>query len=244
MATGLPLRNCQILNSQEICVKQSDKKVSESSSKEETAHPPNRLLEGGKFVLWVVVITMVLRVSVAEAYRVEMSSMENTLLPGDTILGNKFLYGARLPLIGLRLPPIRNPRPGDIIVLQHPVEIGQRLIKRVIAVEGQVIEIRDKQLYVDNQPVPLPDRGKFVDSRVLPRGVSNRDNFGPLTVPDKSLFVMGDNRDISLDSRGWGFVGRDKVLGLAIIILYSWDHDPTEPFWERIRWSRFGHIPN
>ena len=225
-------------------MKQSDNKVGGSGSREETPTPSNRLLEGAKFVLWVVVITMVLRVSVAEAYRVEMSSMEDTLLPGDTVLGNKFLYGARLPLIGVRLPAIRHPKPGDIIVLQHPVEIGQRLIKRVIAVEGQVLEIRDKQLYVDNELVPLPEDGKFVDSRVLPMGVSNRDNYGPKIVPEKSLFVMGDNRDISLDSRGWGFASRDKVLGMAIIILYSWDHDPTKPFWKRIRWNRFGNIPN
>lgn len=222
----------------------SDHKISGSSSSEKTAAPSNRLLEGTKFVLWVVVITMVLRVSVAEAYRVEMSSMEDTLLPGDTVLGNKFLYGARLPLIGVRLPAIRHPKPGDIIVLRHPVEIGQRLIKRVIAVEGQILEIRDKQLYVDNELVPLPEDGKFVDSRVLPMGVSNRDNYGPKIVPENSLFVMGDNRDISLDSRGWGFASRDKVLGIAIIILYSWDHDPTKPFWKRIRWNRFGHIPN
>ena len=97
---------------------------------------------------------------------------------------------------------------------------------------------------VDNELVPLPEDGKFVDSRVLPMGVSNRDNYGPRVVPEKSLFVMGDNRDISLDSRGWGFASRDKVLGMAIIILYSWDHDPTKPFWGRIRWNRFGHIPN
>ena len=221
-----------------------DNKTGDSSSSEETAAPSSRLLESTKFVLWVIVITMVLRVSVAEAYRVEMSSMENTLLPGDTVLGNKFIYGARLPLIGVRLPAIRHPKPGDVIVLRHPIETGQRLIKRVIAVEGQLLEIRDKELYVDNEHIPLPEDGKFMDSRVFPIGVSNRDNYGPKIVPENSLFVMGDNRDISLDSRGWGFASRDKVLGLAIIILYSWDHDPTKPFWDRIRWNRFGHIPN
>jgi len=227
-------------------VNNSDNRTVDSSSKEKLTTPPNRLLEGVKFVLWVVVITLVLRVSVAEAYRVEMSSMEDTLLPGDTILGNKFLYGARLPLIGVRLPAIRHPRPGDIIVLRHPVEIGQRLIKRVIATEGQVLEIRDKQLFVDDEPVSLPDDGKPLDSNILPGSVSNRDNFGPITVPENSLFVMGDNRDVSLDSRGWAypFISNDKVLARAFVILYSWDHDPTQPFWNRIRWSRFGHIPN
>lgn len=237
-------RNRQIPNFQETGVKQPDDNIQERSSSQDTAVPPNRLLEGAKFVVWVVVITMVLRVSVAEAYRVEMSSMENTLLPGDTILGNKFLYGARLPLIGLRLPAIRNPRPGDIIVLKHPVEAGQRLIKRVIAVGGQTVEIRDKQLYVDGQLVPLSGKGKFVDNHILPKGVSSRDNLGPLTIPYHRLFVMGDNRDISLDSRGWGFVDRDLVLGHAVIILYSWEQDRTRPIWERIRWSRFGHVPH
>lgn len=225
-------------------MKETDNNIPDRDTAEKTAAPPNRLLEGAKFVLWVVVITMFLRVSVAEAYRVEMSSMEDTLLPGDTILGNKFLYGARLPLIGLRLPAIRNPRPGDIIVLKHPIEVGQRLIKRVVAVGGQTLEIRNKQLYVDGEPAPLPEEGKFMDSQVLPKGVSSRDNLGPITIPEGRLYVMGDNRDISLDSRGWGFVDRNLVLGHAVIVLYSWEHDPTQPFWERIRWGRFGHIPH
>ena len=203
--------------------------------------PRERALELARLVLWVAVLTIFLRVSVAEAYRVEQSSMENTVLPGDTVLGNKFLFGARLPLIGLRLPALRDPRPGDIIVLKSPIEEGRRLIKRVVAVEGQTVELRDKEVYVNGRHVPLPSEAKHEDDRVLSRSASSRDNMGPIQVPAGHLFVMGDNRDISLDSRSWGFLDEDLVLGLALFVLYSWEDDPTQPFWSRIRWKRIGH---
>jgi signal peptidase I len=195
-----------------------------------------------RFLVWVLVLTMVLRVSVAEAYRVEQSSMENTVLAGDTVLGNKFLYGARLPLIGLRLPAFRSPHPGDVIVFKSPIEKGRRLVKRVIAVEGQTVEVRDKQVVVDGSPVALPETAKHEYTQILPGETSPRDNLGPLTVPEDHLFVMGDNRDVSLDSRAWGFLDEDLILGHAMFVLYSWNSDDTRPFWQRIRWSRIGHI--
>lgn len=206
------------------------------------ARPADRVRETVRFVIWVVALTMVLRVSVAEAYRIEQSSMENTVLSGDTVLGNKFLFGARVPLLGVRLPALRSPRPGDVIVFKSPIEKGRRLVKRVIAVEGQTVELRDKQVFVDGQPVELPPTAKFEDSRVRPAGISTRDNLGPLTVPPGHLFVMGDNRDVSLDSREWGFLDEDLILGSAIVVLYSWNDDDTRPFWQRIRWGRIGHI--
>jgi signal peptidase I len=195
-----------------------------------------------RLLLFAVALSLVIRVSVAEAYHIEQSSMENTLFPGDTVLGNKFLYGIRVPFTDLRLPAVREPRPGDIIVLDSPIEEGVRLVKRVVAVAGQTLEIRQKKLYVDGREMPLPGEGKYVDDRVLPGELSSRDNLGPLVVPPGRLFVMGDNRDVSLDSRGWGFLDRDLVLGRVSVVLYSWDSDPTLPFWERLRWGRFVHL--
>jgi signal peptidase I len=195
-----------------------------------------------RLLLFAVALSLVIRVSVAEAYHIEQSSMENTLFPGDTVLGNKFLYGIRVPFTELRLPAVREPRPGDIIVLDSPIEEGVRLVKRVVAVAGQTVEIRRKKLYIDGLEVPLPGEGKYVDDRVLPGELSSRDNLEPLVVPPGRLFVMGDNRDVSLDSRGWGFLDRDLVLGRVSVVLYSWNSDPTLPLWERPRWRRFGHL--
>ena len=195
-----------------------------------------------RLLLFAVALSLVIRVSVAEAYHIEQSSMENTLFPGDTVLGNKFLYGIRVPFTDIRLPAVREPRPGDVIVLDSPIEEGVRLVKRVVAVAGQTLEIREKKLYVDGREMPLPGEGKYVDGRVLPGELSSRDYLGPLVVPPGRLFVMGDNRDVSLDSRGWGFLDRDLVLGRVSVVLYSWDSDPAIPFWARLRWGRFVHL--
>ena len=207
--------------------------------------PPNplrrHLEETVRLLLFAVALSLIIRVSVAEAYHIEQSSMENTLFPGDTVLGNKFLYGVRIPFTDIRLPSVREPRPGDIIVLDSPIEEGVRLVKRVVAVAGQTVEIRDKQLFVDGVPQPLPGEGKYVDDRVLPGALSSRDNLAPAKVPRGRIFVMGDNRDVSLDSRGWGFLDRDLVQGRVMFVLYSWDDDPARPLWSRLRWQRIGH---
>lgn len=203
-----------------------------------------RSAETLKIVLAAVALTLVLRIAVVEAYHVPTGSMEDTILPGDTLLGNKFLFGARLPLLGLRLPAIRHPRPGDVIVFKHPLEKGERLVKRVIAVAGQTVEIKNKQIYVDHQLVQLPENGKYLDSSIRPPGESTRDNMGLLKVPEGRLFVMGDNRDDSIDSRSWGCLPEDQILGKAMIVLYSWEMHKHEPFWQRIRWNRIGQILN
>ena len=205
--------------------------------------PPVRgfLKESFRLILFAAALSLVIRVSVAEAYNIKQSSMENTLLAGDVVIGNKFLYGIRIPFTGIRLPALREPRPGDIILLDSPIEKGVRLVKRVIAVGGQTVEIRNKRLYVDGTFQPLPAGARPVGEEVLPATISARDNLGPLEVPAGRLFVMGDNRDFSLDSRGWGFVDRDRVLARALFVLYSWNDDPTLPPWARPRWGRFGH---
>ncbi len=199
-----------------------------------------RTQETVKVLAGAVVLTLVLRVTVVEAYHVPTGSMENTVMAGDTLLGNKFIFGILVPLINVRLPAIRRPRPGDLIVFKHPVEKGERLVKRVIAVEGQTVEIRKKQVYVDGNLVPIPGQVKFVDQQVLPAGVSTRDNLGLMRVPEDRLFVMGDNRDDSVDSRSWGFLDKDMILAKAMIVLYSWEMHKYEPFWKRIRWNRIG----
>ncbi len=210
-------------------------------AQEQPASKPSKTRETAKFLMIVVVITLVLRITIVEAYHVPSGSMENTIMTGDTLLGNKFLYGILLPVIDVRLPALRRPRPGDVIIFRHPVESG-RLVKRVIAVPGQTVEIRDKVVYVDGEVMPLPETGQHADPRILPGEMSRRDNMGPVTVPEGRLWVMGDNREDSIDSRSWGFLDDDLILGKAMIVLYSWEHVKYKPFWRRLRWNRFFKI--
>src|SRR3990172_9178198 len=165
--------------------------------------------------------------------------MEKTLLIGDFLFINKMIYGPELApgwkgrnLFDVRFPAIRQPKPGDIIVFRYPVNPAIDYIKRCVAVEGQTVEIRDKSLYVDGvaQEEPYVVHG---DPRVLPRESSARDNFGPLVVPDGHVFMMGDNRDNSYDSRFWGALPIRNVKGKAMFLYLSWDADRMFPRFER-----------
>lgn len=218
-----------------------------------------------------LILALMIKASVVEAYKIPSSSMERTLLVGDFLLANKFIYGMRLPIpfTDIRLPAIEDPEPGDIIIFKYPEDQRQNYIKRCIATEGQKIKIINKQVYVDGEPVPLPAHGQFIDNRILPFknsgdhwGIGIRDNMPEIEVPSGYLFVMGDNRDNSADSRFWGFLDRRLVVGKAMIIHWSWADDPNAPvvrrsdplsyvksvayniyhFPERVRWRRLGAL--
>ena len=194
-------------------------------------------------ILIAVVLALVLRASVVQGYHVPTGSMENTILQGDVFLGNKFLYGIRIPMTDIRLPAIRDPKPGDIVIFQSLEEPSKNFVKRCVAVGGQTVEIRDKALYVDGKRSPLPETGKFEDRRILRGTRSLRDNYGPVTVPPEHFFMMGDNRDNSYDSRYWGPVPKKNILAKATILYFSWDKEV--PLWDiahKIRWGRIAHI--
>ena len=194
-------------------------------------------------ILLAVVLALVLRVSVVQGYHVPSGSMEDTILPGDVFLGNKFLYGIRIPMTHVRLPAIRDPKPGDIVVFRSLEERSKNLVKRCVAIGGQTVEIRDKVLYVDGKRSPFPATGKFLDGRILPGTMSLRDNYGPITVPAGHFFMMGDNRDNSNDSRFWGPVPKEHILAKAMILYFSWDKGA--PLWDvthKIRWGRIAHV--
>ena len=194
-------------------------------------------------ILLAVVLALVLRASVVQGYHVPTGSMEDTILKGDVFLGNKFLYGVRIPLTDMRLPAIRDPKPGDIVIFRSVEEPSKNLVKRCVAVGGQTVEIRDKVLYVDGKRSSLPEKGKFVDRRILPGTMSLRDNYGPVTVPPEHFFMMGDNRDNSYDSRYWGTVPKKNILAKATILYFSWDKQA--PLWDithKIRWGRIAHL--
>jgi signal peptidase I len=184
--------------------------------------------------LFAVILTAVIRTFVVQAFRIPSGSMENTLLVGDFLFVNKFLYGAKIPLTDIRLPAVREPRRGDIVVFRYPENPRKDFIKRVIGLPGNKLEIRDKTVYINDQPIE-EKYTRYLDNRIRPRsynnpsifppGAGNKDNYGPITVPDGKLFVMGDNRDNSDDSRFWGFLDQDLVKGKAMFIYWSWNPD-------------------
>jgi signal peptidase I len=162
--------------------------------------------------------------------------MKQTLQIGDHILVNKFIYGVKIPYLRKAVIPIKKPQRGDIVVFKYPVDPSKDFIKRVIGTPGDVIEIRDKKLFVNHERVNHA-YGVHTDPHIIPAKIRPRDNFGPVTVPGHSLFVMGDNRDESFDSRFWGFVDYKAVNGKAFIIYWSWDKENFG-----VRWGRLGRI--
>ncbi|MFQ6032885.1 MAG: signal peptidase I [Candidatus Zixiibacteriota bacterium] len=211
-----------------------------------------------------LILALVIKCSVVEAYKIPSGSMEDTLLIGDFLLANKFIYGSRLPIpfTNIHLPALREPKPGDVVIFKYPRNPKVNYIKRCVAVEGQTVEIKNKVLYVDGKKIPDPPLGKHTDTHLRPKGRDPRDNFGPYKVPQGYLFMMGDNRDNSADSRYWGSLPRELVLGKAMIIHWSWNSDPNAPvvtsedllslpknilyniihFPKRVRWNRIGDI--
>lgn len=205
-----------------------------------------------------LVFALIVKCSVVEAYKIPSGSMEDTLLVGDFLLANKFIYGAKVPLLPIHLPAIREPKPGDIVIFKYPRDPDVNYIKRCVATEGQTVEIRDKVLYVDGERSSDQPYVKYTDRNPNSPARDIRDNFGPYKVPPGHLFMMGDNRDNSADSRYWGPLPRELVLGKAMIIHWSWAEDPNAPtvsgrnplsipenvgyniihFPQRVRWNR------
>lgn len=189
-----------------------------------------------------VLLALVIRTLIVQAFTIPSGSMMDTLLVGDYILVNKFLYGVEVPLLDYRLPGLREPRRGDIVVFKYPQDETRDFIKRVVAGPGEQVTIRGQDVFVDGRPLvepyvkppdsPLPHAGQLA-------GCSFAYGCEPTTVPEDAYFVMGDNRDNSQDSRYWGFVKRDKIKGKAFLVYWSWDGDRH---W--LRWWRLGrYIP-
>jgi signal peptidase I len=213
--------------------------------------------------LIAAVVALFIRQFIVEAFKIPSGSMIPTLKIGDHLLVNKFIYGPRIPFTDTRIFTIKTPQRGEIIVFKYPENEDKNFIKRVVGLPGDKIEVRSGVLYIDNQPVSTAERGAydgrdqggaggapyFPKPRLLEEQLGAvkhnilylRDqtgyNFGPVLVPNDSVFVMGDNRDNSQDSRVWGFVRNDKILGKALIIYWSWDGGGR---W--LRWERIGNL--
>ena len=192
--------------------------------------------EYAEAIVVALVLALIIRTFVVQAFKIPSGSMEPTLEIGDHILVNKFIYGTKIPFTSLNLLPWKDPERGDVIVFIYPLEPDKDFIKRVIAVAGDSVRIVNKKVYINGAEVPDP-HAVYKDDTILPGEAQKRDNFGPVTVPPGNLFVLGDNRDRSLDSRFWGFVPLKDVKGKAFIIYWSWDRQETT-----VRWTRLGHL--
>jgi signal peptidase I len=194
--------------------------------------------EYAESIIIAVILALIIRTFLVQAFKIPSGSMEDTLAIGDHILVNKFLYGTKIPFTDKRIFKIRDPQRGDVIVFEYPEDPSKDFIKRVIGTPGDVIEEKDKKVFVNGQPyVNLHEVHK--ESDLIPREQNPRDNFGPVKVPEDYYFVMGDNRDRSYDSRFWGFVKNPKIKGLAFIKYWSWDSTRF-----RVRWRNIGRLIN
>jgi len=282
--------------------------------------PKSKAIEYFDALLFAGLVAIFLKIFFVEAYRIPTGSMESTLLVGDFLLVNKFIYGATTPrnipftdvrIPFLKLPALKNPKKNDVIVFDFPGnrdEVQSRevinYIKRLAAGPGDSLQIVNRVLYVNGQEVPLPPDAKIMgspqnpkiaDQRIFPKGTEwNEDNYGPVRVPKKDdiikitpdnidewktfvmreghtirltadnkvfidetetsdykveqdyYFMIGDNRNNSLDSRYWGFLARDKIIGEAMIIYWSWNPEISFSDFGRlfgsIRWGRIANI--
>ena len=193
----------------------------------------SRFRENAEAILIAIVIALFIRTFVVQAFKIPSGSMKPTLQVGDHILVSKFIYGVKIPYLNTVILPFKDPQRGDIVVFKYPIDPRKDFIKRVIGVPGDVIEIRDKAVYINSQRLNH-DVGVYSDPRTIAGSIRPRDNLGPITVPPDSLFVMGDNRDESFDSRFWGFVPLRDVSGKAFIIYWSWDSDGFKIRWDRL----------
>jgi signal peptidase I len=210
-----------------------------------------------------LLLFLVIRTFLVEAFRIPTGSMENTLLVGDFLLVNKAVYGAQLPGTHTRLPSFAEPKRGDVVVFVPPHEPGKNYVKRLIGAPGDTLEMRERILYINGAPqvepyvqhtdargmdMVLPDmlwQRNFLAGETRPEVYHpTRDNWGPIVVPDDRYFMLGDNRDDSEDSRFWGFVDREAIKGRPLFIYYSFDANTMRlfPWITQIRWGRIGDM--
>ena len=208
-------------------------KDDKSKIKEKTKSNVKEYIES---IIIAILIALFIRTFIICAYKIPSRSMVQTLLVGDHILVNKFLYGVKIPLLRNTIIPVREPKRGEIVVFIFPNDRSKDFIKRVIGVGGDAIEIKNKKIFINGKEYS-DSYGIYSDNIIYPATMQPRDNFGPITVPKNSIFVMGDNRDESLDSRFWGFVNLKDVEGKAFIIYWSWNHED-----HNLRWQRLGNL--
>ncbi|MDH5667947.1 MAG: signal peptidase I [Nitrospira sp.] len=208
--------------------------------------------EYAEAIIVAILLAFVIRVFVVQAFKIPSGSMIPTLLIGDHILVSKLSYGLQWPTdcqLQMNVPPVNcytsqtlvefgKPQRGDIIVFRFPEDEEKDFIKRIVGTPGDTVEVRNKVVLINGEPLDDKAFTQRIDPGIIDRTINPRDNFGPVTVPEESYFVMGDNRDQSLDSRFWGYVREEKIRGKAFRIYWSWNGQGNWADW--VRWERFG----
>lgn len=217
--------------------------------KEQDELQKSRIREFAESLAAALMIALVVMSFIVQSFEIPSGSMVPTLLLGDRILVNKFVFGTRVPFTGITLLPAREPARGEIVVFLPPQKfvspVGRdvHLIKRVVGLPGDTIEIVDKRLYVNGSEFTVGN-AHWDDPAVMESWESVRDNFGPFVVPEGSYFMMGDNRDNSYDSRFWGVVLDSELTGKPLVIYWSWDITTASILGRlrAVRWERIGDI--
>jgi signal peptidase I len=204
------------------------------------AKSKSKTREYAESLIIALIIAFFVRSFFIQAFKIPSSSMEPTLLIGDHLLVNRMSYVMKVPFTDHVIWDIGKPRRGEVVVFRYPVDTSKDFIKRVIATEGERVEIKDKVIYVNGKKIQDP-WASFSDKTIIPGFLSPKDNMPPVIVPKDSYFVMGDNRDKSLDSRFWGFVRKDLFVGKALILYFSWDGSSPD-LTHYVRWDRIGKL--
>ncbi|MDD5543446.1 MAG: signal peptidase I [Acidobacteriia bacterium] len=223
------------------------------------------LWENIKSLAMVLIAVLLIRAVVVEATVVPTGSMQNTILIGDHLFLDKILYGPQIPFTDYHFPAIKKYQRGDVVAFRYPVDPSVVFVKRLIGMPGDTIQVKQKDLYINGKKLNEPcvihrDPQTYPDAEWIPREARIRDNFGPVTVPPDHYFAMGDNRDESLDSRYWGFVPAENMVGEPMFVYWSYDA-PTDVwtasdiskrirddldiithFASRTRWARMGKV--
>ncbi|HIJ59277.1 MAG TPA: signal peptidase I [Nitrospirae bacterium] len=192
-----------------------------------------KLWEYTKAIATALILALIIRAFVIQAFKIPSGSMLNTLLIGDHILVNKFIYGTVIPFTDQRILSFKKPERGDIIVFKYPEDPDRDFIKRVIAIEGDIIYGKNGDVFINGKKLH-ESYVQHTDPSHKSNPIEPRDDFGPFLVPKDKYFVMGDNRDQSYDSRFWGYVDMKMIRGKSFIIYWSWDSLNTRPRLSRI----------
>ncbi len=223
---------------------------------------------GGRSEAWewvktlalTVVLLVVIRTFLIQTFVITSGSMEDTLMVGDFLMVNRVALGTRLPGVDLRTPGYSEPRRGEVLVFDPAHEDRMKLVKRLVGMPGDTLSMRDKHLYVngvrqdepyvkwsdptgdDEHPWMMWQRDHVLEDEDSSEYRPTRDNWGPIVVPDDNYFMLGDNRDFSLDSRYWGLIEDWRIEGKAMFFYFSYDRESTRPFsfLREIRWDRIG----
>lgn len=208
----------------------------QSAAAQTHVKPKSTFREYAEAIGMALLLALFIRTFIVQAFKIPSGSMIPTLQIGDHILVNKLSYGIRIPFWEHYIVDFSRPQRGDVVVFIFPEDRTKDFIKRVIGVGGDTVEIHGKKIYINGKQIDDP-HAHFEGDDPQTVGLPSRDDFGPRTVPENHIFVMGDNRDRSYDSRFWGFVNLDDVRGKAFLIYWSWDGSDR---W--VRWERLGHL--